>query len=192
MGRPSRGSSDSASGAASEVRSVLEPVVAALGLALEDLDVQASGRRRRVSVVVDRDGGVDLDGIASASRAVSDALDASDAMGDDPYTLEVTSPGIDRPLTLPRHWRRNIGRRVRLHATDGTSLEGRVREVDDDGVLLAVDAKGKPESVERRTPWSDVVRGEVQVEFRRPQDNDPEATEAAQAESDEVATEQEA
>ena len=173
MGRPSRGSRDSASGAASEVRSVLEPVVAALGLDLEDIDVQASGRRRRVSVVIDRDGGVDLDGIAAASRAVSDALDASDAMGDDPYTLEVTSPGVDRPLTLPRHWHRNIGRRVRMHLVNGSALEGRVRDVDDDdGVLLAVDAKGKPESVERRTPWSDVVRGEVQVEFRRAQGTD--------------------
>lgn len=181
MGRP-------LSGAGGAVRSVIEPVVAALGLDLEDLDVQASGRRRRVSVVVDKDGGVDLDGIASVSRAVSDALDASDAMGDDPYTLEVTSPGIDRPLTLPRHWRRNIGRRVRLHAADGLTIEGRVREVDDEGVVLAADAKGKPESVERRTPWHDVVRGEVQVEFRRPQDSD---SEAVDAEMDEVATEQE-
>jgi ribosome maturation factor RimP len=145
----------------------VEPVVATLGLDLEDLDVQASGRRRRVSVVVDRDGGVDLDGIAEASRAVSDALDASDAMGDDPYTLEVTSPGVDRPLTLPRHWRRNVGRRVRLHLRDGSVIEGRVRDVDDDGVVLATDIKGKPESIERRIPWADVVRGEVQVEFRR-------------------------
>ena len=166
MGRPSRGASSDASG---DVRFVLEPVVAALGLDLEDLDVQASGRRRRVSVVIDRDGGVDLDGIAAASRAVSDALDASDVMGDDSYTLEVTSPGVDRPLTLPRHWRRNIGRRVRAYLVNGSTLEGRVREVDVDAVLLAVDVKGKPESTERRTPWSDVVRGEVQVEFRRPQ-----------------------
>lgn len=192
MGRPSDGAGDGASSASSAsgaVRSVIEPVVAALGLDLEDLDVQASGRRRRVSVVVDKDGGVDLDGIASASRAVSDALDASDAMGDDPYTLEVTSPGIDRPLTLPRHWRRNVGRRVLLHAAGSLTIEGRVREVDDDGVVLAADAKGKPESVERRTPWHDVVRGDVQVEFRRPQDSDPAAVEA---ETDEVATEQEA
>ena len=77
------------------VRTVIAPVVSALGLDLEDVDVQASGKRRRVCVVVDRDGGVDLDGIAATSRAVSDALDASDAMGDDAYTLEVTSPGID-------------------------------------------------------------------------------------------------
>lgn len=178
MGRPSRDASDSA-GPAGDVRSVLEPVVVALGLDLEDLDVQASGRRRRVSVVIDRDGGVDLDGIAAASRAVSDALDASDAMGDDPYTLEVTSPGIDRPLTLPRHWRRNIGRRVRMHLADGSAIDGRVREVDDDGVLVSADVKGKPESAERRTPWSDVVRGEVQVEFRRPQGTESESDDSA-------------
>lgn len=180
MGSPSRGASSNSAG---DVRSVLEPVVAALGLDLEDLDVQASGRRRRVSVVIDQDGGVDLDGIAAASRAVSDALDASDAMGDDPYTLEVTSPGIDRPLTLPRHWRRNIGRRVRLHLADGSTLDGRVREVDDDGVLVAVDVKGKPESAERRSPWSDVVRGEVQVEFRRPQDTESKEDESTEDES---------
>lgn len=185
MGRPSRGSTES-TGRADDVRSVLEPVVVALGLDVEDLDVQASGRRRRVSVVIDRDGGIDLDGIAAASRAVSDALDASDVMGDDPYTLEVTSPGVDRPLTVPRHWRRNIGRRVRVHLVDGSTLEGRVRDVDDDGgVLLAVDVKGKPESAERRTPWGDLVRGEVQVEFRRPQDTDAAEDESV---SDGVAT----
>lgn len=151
------------------VRAAIEPVVSALGLDLEDVDVQASGKRRRVCVVVDRDGGIDLDGIAATSRAVSDALDASDAMGDDAYTLEVTSPGIDRALTLPRHWRRNLGRRVRAHLSDGSTVEGRIREVDDDGVVLAADAKGKPESVEQRVQWVDAAGGEVQVEFRRPE-----------------------
>ena len=186
MGRPSRDAGDAA------IRSLVEPVVAALGIDLEDLDIQASGRRRRLSVVVDRDGGIDLDGIAETSRAVSDALDSSDAMGDDPYTLEVTSPGIDRPLTLPRHWRRNIGRRVRLHAADGSAVEGRVRDVDDAGVTLDADAKGKPESVERRTPWAEVSRGEVQVEFRRPgpdADDDPAARDDPAAGDDPAAQE---
>lgn len=187
MGRPSRGASDG-TGSGGDVRALVEPVVTALGLDLEDLDVQASGRRRRVSVVIDRDGGVDLDGIAAASRAVSDALDASDAMGDDPYTLEVTSPGVDRPLTLPRHWRRNMGRRVRVHLADGSALDGRIREVYDDGVLVAVDVKGKPESMERRTPWAEVVRGEVQVEFRRPQGTDSAGdSDESESDSDETA-----
>ena len=162
MGRPSRPSSHPS------VRDVVEPVVVALGLDLEDLDVQTSGRRRRVSVVVDRDGGIDLDGIAEASRAVSDALDSCDAMGDDPYTLEVTSPGIDRPLTLPRHWMRNIGRRVRVHMSAGSLVEGRIRAADDEAVTLSADGPGRAESEERRVPWGEISRGEVQIEFRRP------------------------
>ena len=153
---------------ASAVRAAVAPVVEALGLDLEDIDVQAAGKRRRVSVVVDRDGGIDLDGLAEASRAVSEALDASDAMGDDAYTLEVTSPGVDRPLTLPRHWRRNARRRVRAHLADGSIREGRIREADDDGVTLATDSSSGTESEDLRIQWSDLDRGEVQVEFRRP------------------------
>lgn len=150
------------------VRSAIEPGLGALGLDIEDIDIQASGRRRRVCVVVDRDGGVDLDGLAEASRAVSEALDASDAMGEDPYTLEVTSPGIDRPLTLPRHWHRNVGRRVRVILRDGSAVEGRVTAVAEDGVVLAVDEGSRGEIAEWRAPWGDVLRGEVQIEFTRP------------------------
>ncbi len=162
MAPPSRTSIDGA------VRAAIEPVLASLGLDLEDVQVQASGRRRRVCVIVDRDGGVDLDGIAETSRAVSDALDAADAMGDEPYTLEVTSPGVDRPLTLPRHWRRNTGRRVRALMTDGTAIEGRVLGVDDDAVVLVADTPAGAEAQEQRIAWEDLSRGEVQIEFRRP------------------------
>jgi ribosome maturation factor RimP len=162
MSSPSRASQDAA------VRAAVEPVLTSLGLDLEDLDVQASGKRRRVSVVVDRDGGIDLDGIAETSRAVSEALDDAGAMGDTAYTLEVTSPGVDRPLTLPRHWRRNAGRRARVHLVQGAMVEGRIRAVDDEGVVLDADEGSVAESQERRLPWCDLVRGEVQVEFRRP------------------------
>lgn len=149
------------------VRAVIDPVVASLGFDLEDLDVQTAGRRRRVCVVIDRDGGVDLDGIAEASGAVSQALDASDVMGEQPYTLEVTSPGVDRPLSLPRHWRRNVGRRVRLHGVDGESLEGRILSADDDALVIAVDEGSRQEGSEQRLTWDRVDRGVVQVEFRR-------------------------
>ena len=151
------------------VRAVIDPVVASLGFDLEDLDVQTAGRRRRVCVVIDRDGGVDLDGIAEVSAAVSQALDASDAMGEQPYTLEVTSPGVDRPLTLPRHWRRNVTRRVRVHLADGTTADARIKDADDDGVILAVDTPSGAEAQDRRLAWSELARGEVQIEFRRPE-----------------------
>lgn len=165
MGDPSR---TTAGARHATVSAAIEPVLASLGLDLEDLEIQASGRRRRVCVVVDRDGGIDLDGIAEASRAVSDALDESDAMGEDAYTLEMTSPGVDRPLTLPRHWRRNAGRRVRAHMVDGTVLDGRIRSADDLGVVLAVDTAAGAEGEERPVEWGQLVRGEVQIEFRRP------------------------
>ncbi len=172
MGQSSRPPRDPA------VRAVVEPAVISLGLDLEDLDVQAAGRRRRVCVVVDRDGGIDLDGIAEVSRAVSEALDSSDAMGDDPYTLEVTSPGVDRPLTLPRHWRRNVGRRVTLHAADGSVLHGRISGADDDAVTVAVDTGSQAESKDRTLAWAQVQRGDIQIEFKRADAPRPDAKEA--------------
>ena len=85
---------------------LLEPVVAEAGFDLEDVLVTPAGKRRQVRVIVDGDGGVSLDDVAVVSQRVSAALDDSAAMGSGPYVLEVTSPGVDRPLTQPRHWRR--------------------------------------------------------------------------------------
>lgn len=154
------------------VRAVLGPVVAGLGMDLEDVEVRSAGRHRRISVVIDRDGGVDLDAIAEASRAVSDALDAVDVMGESPYTLEVTSPGVDRPLTLPRHWRRNAGRRVTISLADGTTVEGRIVSADDDGVDAVLDDGSTAESHARCLAWPEIASGQVQVEFRRPPEPD--------------------
>ena len=145
------------------VLATVEPVVAASGADLEELTVASAGRRRLVRLVVDRDGGVPLDDVADLSRAVSEALDAADVMGGAPYVLEVTSPGVDRPLTEPRHWRRNTGRLVRAVLRDGGEHIGRVLRVDDDGVVLDV------AGTERTLPFRAVARGEVQVEFHRPE-----------------------
>ena len=108
-GPPAAGSADVA-----ELTRLLEPVVSAAGMDLENVRVTAAGRRRLLRVVVDADGGVSLDDIAQISRDVSAELDATAAMGEAPYTLEVSSPGVDRPLTEPRHWRRATGRLVRV------------------------------------------------------------------------------
>src|SRR5499427_6986895 len=97
-----------------ELERLLEPIVRAAGMDLESVRVGSAGRRRLLRVVVDGDGGVSLDDIALVSREVSARLDATGAMGEAPYTLEVSSPGVDRPLTQPRHWRRAVGRLVRL------------------------------------------------------------------------------
>jgi ribosome maturation factor RimP len=140
---------------------LLAPVVADAGLDLEDVVVTPAGRRRLVRVVVDRDGGVQLDDVATVSQAVSAALDEADPMGGAPYTLEVTSPGVDRPLTEHRHWRRATGRLVRAGLADGTTMTGRVEAVDDHGVVLDVDG------VTRELAWAELGAGRVQVEFSR-------------------------
>jgi len=156
----------------SRVLAVLDPVVTGRGYDLEELTVSAAGRRRLVRLVVDRDGGVPLDDVAELSRQVSEALDESDAMGGAPYVLEVTSPGVDRPLTEPRHWRRNTGRLVRAVLRDGGECTGRLRAVDDDAVVLETAGE------ERRIRLSGVARGEVQVEFTRDPAADPPGADA--------------
>ena len=145
---------------------LLEPVVSAEGLDLEDITVTQAGRRRLLRVIVDRDGGVSLDDVAEVSQAVSTALDETDVMGEAAYTLEVSSPGVDRPLTEPRHWRRAAKRLVKAELKDGTVVEGRIKAADDGGV--DIDVAGVPQ----RFGYEVLARGRVQVEFRRFDDVD--------------------
>src|SRR5580658_3674748 len=124
---------------------VIQPVIAAAGMDLESVRVTAAGRRRLLRVVVDSDRGVSLDDAAAISRQLSAALDSVAVMGDFPYTLEVSSPGVDRPLTEPRHWRRAVGRLVQVTVTDtgdggdSGSVVGRVVAADADGITLEVE-----------------------------------------------------
>ena len=148
---------------------LLEPVVHALDMDLEGIRVTAAGRRRILRVVIDSNGGVSLDAIALASRELSLKLDAAAEMGELPYTLEVSSPGVDRPLTQPRHWRRAVGRLVvaPLTAGDATdqngngaaSAEGRIIGSTDAGVTLEHDG------VAREFRYAELGPGRVQVEF---------------------------
>ena len=143
---------------------VLEPVVSAHGFDLEEVVVTPAGKRRIVRVIVDKDGGVDLDDIAKVSTAVSGTLDGggdTGVLGSAPYTLEVTSPGVDRPLTQPRHWRRNVDRLVTVGVAGVGDRTGRIVSADDDGVVLDVDG------AEVVAPYADLGPGRVQVEFNR-------------------------
>jgi ribosome maturation factor RimP len=136
-----------------------------LGVDVETVDVQKAGRRHIVRVVVDRDGGVDLDLIAAVSRRASELLDVpplADALPG-PFVLEVTSPGIDRPLTEARHWRRALTRLVEVTLADGSTVVGRATSVpDEDTVVLTNDAG------DRTIQRADIQRAVVQVEFNRP------------------------
>jgi ribosome maturation factor RimP len=140
---------------------VLTDPLAAVGLDVEAVELTAAGKRRMLRVAVDKDGGVTLDDIAAATKEVSRVLDDSDAMGEQPYTLEVTSPGIDRPLTLPRHWRRNESRLVKVTLADGETVTGRISGSDDERVTLDVDG------TTRDVAYADVTKAKIQIEFNR-------------------------
>ncbi len=148
---------------------LLEPVVHAMSMDLEGIRVTAAGRRRVLRVVIDADGGVSLDDIALASRELSVKLDNSAEMGEQPYTLEVSSPGVDRPLTQPRHWRRAIGRLVvaplntetagHQNGNGAAAAEGRIVGSSERGVTLEQDG------ATREYQYAELGPGRVQVEF---------------------------
>ncbi|RKE21432.1 ribosome maturation factor RimP [Streptomyces sp. TLI_171] len=150
------------------LRALLEPLAADAGLDLEEVKVTQAGSRRQVQIDVDADGGVDLDAIAEFSRLVGQALDESDLMGDAAYLLEVGSPGAERPLSEPRHWRRATGRLAAIKLVDGAELTARVLESDEDGALVEVQpVKGRGRPKERRLEFAEIARARVQVEFNR-------------------------
>jgi len=142
--------------AKARVTAVIEPVVSAAGYDLEEVSLSRAGRRHVVRVLVDADGGISLDDVAVVSRKISDALDAAEEAGGEvvagEYQLEVGSPGVDRPLTLPRHWRRNVGRLVAVNG-----LTGRITAADDTGIVLD----------DREIGYADLGPGRVQIEFKR-------------------------
>lgn len=145
-----------------QLEAELAAPLGALGLDLEAVEITPAGKRRILRVAVDTDGGVTLDDVADATREVSRVLDDSDVMGEQPYTLEVTSRGVDRPLTLPRHWRRNADRLVAVTLQDGTTLTGRVLASDDAAVSLDVDG------TTREVAYAAIAKALVQIEFNRP------------------------
>jgi ribosome maturation factor RimP len=173
--RPQAGSTDT-----DRIVGLLEPAVAAMGMDLENVRITSAGRRRMLRVVVDADGGVSLDDIAQVSREVSATLDRAAAMGEAAYTLEVSSPGVDRPLTEPKHWRRAVGRLVTAPLREPVerdsggglgrragggdrggqdTVTGRVTGADDRGVQL--DVRG----MSRKFGYSELGPGKIQIEF---------------------------
>lgn len=154
---------------------VIEPVLAGHELELDKLEIIPAGKRTVLRITVDGDGpegrGPLIDDIADASRELSEALDASDATGAGAYTLEVSSRGVNRPLTLPRHWRRNRDRLVKVTTTDGETFVARIVGSDDAGVDLVIEPDdprpGKGKAVERRCEYTDISKARVQVEMKR-------------------------
>jgi ribosome maturation factor RimP len=149
------------------LRELLEPLTGKRGMDLEEIAITPAGRRRVLRVVVDADQGVGLDACAELSRVVSAALDETDLMGGTPYVLEVSSPGAERPLTAPRHYRRAAGRLVRAQLHQGGELTARIVAADDTGVDLEVPGEKGRKPTARRVEYDEIARARVEVEFNR-------------------------
>ncbi|MCH8613341.1 ribosome maturation factor RimP [Arsenicicoccus dermatophilus] len=164
-------------GTEQSLRELLAPALADLGLMVEQLTVQQVGRRRLVRLTVDTDlvtappaddttpiEPLNLDLVADATRVVGDVLDESEVMGEQPYVLEVGSPGVDRQFTEPRHYRRNVGRLLKATTGEG-SVTGRIVAAGPATVTLEVTTKGT--TTTQQLSYADVTRAQVQVEFAR-------------------------
>jgi ribosome maturation factor RimP len=162
-----------------QIRPAIEAPLRDLGLLVEDVAVTPAGKRRLVRIWIDRhldDAGdtttatapLTLDEVADATRAVSDALDETGAMGEQPYTLEVGSPGVDRPLTEPRHFRRNVTRLVTLTPHEGPAVTGRITAAGADTVTVQVPPTKKEPGRSVQVAYADLSRAAVQVEVSRP------------------------
>ncbi|MGW4221858.1 ribosome maturation factor RimP [Streptomyces bauhiniae] len=161
------------------LRELLEPLVTSQGLDLEEIAVDSVGRKRVLRVVVDSDTGADLDRIADVSRALSAKLDETDAMGDQAYDLEVGTPGAERLLTEPRHYRRAVDRLVKFQLADGEELVARILGVDDEGLDLEVPGVKGRKAKERRLAFPEIAKARVQVEFNRKDKKDMKEEEEA-------------
>ncbi|GFE14022.1 ribosome maturation factor RimP [Streptomyces glebosus] len=152
------------------LRGLLEPLIAARDLDLEEIEVTPAGKRRVLRIVVDSDEGVQLDECAALSREASQVLDDSDVMGGAPYTLEVTSPGADRPLTELRHYRRAVGRLIKAQLHEGGELVARITAVDDSGLDLEVPGVKGRKPTARRVSFDEIAKARVELEFNRKSD----------------------
>ncbi|MEV6951465.1 ribosome maturation factor RimP [Streptomyces sp. NPDC051183] len=157
------------------LRGLLEPLVAAKGLDLEDIEMSKAGKRRMLRIIVDSDEGVELDACAELSREVSDLLDETDVMGEDEYVLEVSSPGADRPLTEHRHYVRAIGRLVKFQLEPGGEVIARIIDIDDEGMDLEVPGVKGRKATARRIAFTDIAKARVEIEFNRKDKKEEEA-----------------
>ncbi|MEV3993459.1 ribosome maturation factor RimP [Streptomyces sp. NPDC049837] len=157
------------------LRGLLEPLVSAKDLDLEEIEVSRAGRRRMLRIIVDSDEGVELDACAELSRAISDKLDETDAMGDEEYVLEVSSPGADRPLTEHRHYVRATGRLVKFQLHESGDLVARILSVDDEGLDLEVPGVKGRKPTARRVTFGDIAKARVEIEFNRKDKKEEEA-----------------
>jgi ribosome maturation factor RimP len=140
-----------------EISAVITPALTSLGFYLEDLNITSAGKRSLLTVIVDADRHLSLDEVTVATKAISEIVENIPALGSTPFTLEVTSPGIDRPLTKPRHWRKNINRLVKIILLDGSQITGRIKQAGESAATIE-------ESV---INYLDIKRANLEIEFKQ-------------------------
>ena len=140
-----------------EISEVITPALTSLGFYLEDLNITSAGKRSLLTVIVDADRHLSLDEVTVATKAISEIVENIPALGSTPFTLEVTSPGIDRPLTKPRHWRKNINRLVKIILLDGSQITGRIKQAGESAATIE-------ESV---INYLDIKRANLEIEFKQ-------------------------
>jgi ribosome maturation factor RimP len=151
-----------------QISELVTPAVTQAGFYLEDVHVATPGSHRIVTCIVDGDSSLNLDQVTTVSRVISELLDEATFMGETPFTLEVTSPGVDRPLTAPRHFKKNVDRLLKVIKVDGSEVIGRILSNTDQDVTLSVTAK--KESREEVVVLVDIKRAVVEIEFNRKDD----------------------
>jgi ribosome maturation factor RimP len=151
-----------------QISELVTPAVSDLGFYLEDVHVATPGNHRIVTCIVDGDASLNLDQVTSVSRVISELLDEAAFMGETPFTLEVTSPGVDRPLTQPRHFAKNVDRLLKIIKLDGSEVTGRILSNTDHDVTLTISVK--KETTEQTVPLADIKRAVVEIEFNRKDD----------------------
>ena len=148
-----------------QISEFISPALHKAGYFLEDINIVSPGQHRIVTVIVDGESALNLDQVTVASKLVSELLDEASFMGETPFTLEVTSPGIDRPLTLPRHFAKNADRLLKVTKTDGEVVTGRILSNTNVDVTLTVTEK--KDVYEITIALADIKRAQVEIEFNR-------------------------
>ena len=139
-----------------DISAAITPALEALGFYLEDVTIISAGRRSMLTVIVDGDTHLSLDQVTSATKAIGEIVESVQSLGETPFTLEVTSPGLDRPLTKVRHWQKNLNRLVKVVLLDGLEIKGRIKDVNE--VSATID--------EKNISYSDIKRATLEIEFK--------------------------
>jgi ribosome maturation factor RimP len=139
-----------------DISAAIRPIIEASGNYLEELTITSAGKVKILTVIVDSDSHLNLDQITAATKEISEVIETLEELGDSAFTLEVTSPGIDRPLTKPRHWRKNFDRLVKITMTSGQDIQGRIGEATETTVLVG----------DQKVSFEDIKRAVLKIEFK--------------------------